>query len=61
MLALWHVILLNPEHRGAQKAARSAPDAMWFKHTLDDDADTKRGVWIQRAPEGAVIEEKDAL
>lgn len=58
MLALWHVILLNPEHRGAQKAARSAPDAMWFKHTLDDDADTKRGVWIQRAPEGAVIEEK---
>ncbi|MCB9934081.1 MAG: hypothetical protein H6840_00170 [Planctomycetes bacterium] len=58
LLALWHVVQICPEHRGAQKAARSAPAYQWFKHTLDDDAETNRQVWIQRAPEGEVLEER---
>lgn len=57
MLALWHVVRLHPESREAQKACKSSPDYMWFKHQLDDEADTNRVKWIQRAPTGEVIEE----
>ncbi|MBZ0137186.1 MAG: hypothetical protein K8I27_12530 [Planctomycetes bacterium] len=57
MLALYHVIRLYPEGREAQKAARSSPDYMWYKHQLDDESDTNRIKWIARAPKGEVIEE----
>jgi hypothetical protein len=56
MLALYHTLRIYPEHREAQKAARSNPDKYWFKHHLDDDGDTNRGVWIQRATEGEAVE-----
>jgi hypothetical protein len=56
MLALYHTLRIFPEHRAAQKAARSAPDKYWFKHHLDDEGDTQRAVWIQRAIEGEVVE-----
>lgn len=58
LLALFHVIRINPEHRGAQKAAKSSPDRMWFKHQLDDVADTNRNVWIQRASAGEAVSDK---
>lgn len=57
MLALYHVIRLYPEGREAQKAAKSSPDYMWYKHQLDDEADTNRVKWIQRAPTGELIKE----
>ena len=57
MLALYHVIRLYPEGREGQKAAKSSADVMWYKHQLDDEADTNRIKWIQRAPTGEVIEE----
>ena len=57
MLAVYHVIRLHPEGREAQKVARSSPDQRWYKHLLDDESDTNRIKWIQRAPTGDLIEE----
>lgn len=37
LLALYHTLLICPEHREAQKAARCSPATMWFSHKLDDD------------------------
>jgi hypothetical protein len=57
MLALWHAIRFDPTNRDALKAARSSPNNRWYKHLLDDTADTNRNVWIQRAQKGEKIEE----
>lgn len=56
MLALYHVLRICPEHREAQKAARSSPENYSYKHVLDDEAYTQRTLWIQRASEGEVVE-----
>ncbi|MCB9893956.1 MAG: hypothetical protein H6839_05900 [Planctomycetes bacterium] len=58
MLALYYTLQLFPEHRGAQKAARCMPANWWYRHQLDDEADTNREVWIQRADAGQAFEEK---
>lgn len=57
MLALWHAIRFDPNSRDALKAARSTPTNAWYKHQIDDEADTNRIVWIQRAAKGEKIEE----
>ena len=56
MLALYHTLRIYPEHRAAQKAARSNPDTYWYKHHLDDEGDTQRAAWIGRATEGELVE-----
>lgn len=58
MLALYHVIRIYPEHRGAQKAARATADRMWFKHKLDEHAAVNRVKWIGRGDKGETVEDK---
>ncbi|MEZ5990920.1 MAG: hypothetical protein R3E76_01000 [Planctomycetota bacterium] len=58
MLALWHAARFDPINREVLKATRSSTSETSYRHQLDDQADTNRIVWIQRAQKGEKIDER---